>query len=304
MLNALDFLLLSLTLPIVLMASVIGNYERHVPVWLIKLYRYGSFGYKGPGGRFMQSIELPKSYYRHYYVFSSVLSGLALVYMSLVYFVGVEVNLQFKAALQTLLDQRQPAVTVTSALVGMGLIHLHCVRRCYESHLLQVFSSSGRINLCHHGVAFIHYATLVLAAIGETPLFCGDQSRGEIQWWGGHTKAVLPCVVLFLLASYEQYASNVILANLRKDKKSGAVFTEEHKIPHGRMFEMVSSPHRLCEIILYAAFAALIPTRTMFIMWVWVFSNQIQSALHAHEWYKKTFDNYPQNRMAIIPYLL
>ncbi|XP_068628035.1 polyprenol reductase-like [Battus philenor] len=195
-------------------------------------------------------------------------------------------------------------LSASGALVALSLTTMHCARRCWETHYLQVFSIGSKMNFLHYGAALVHYATLILAIVGQAPLFCGNQNR-QFLWKDGRPKTLYAtCILVFLVASYEQYKSNVILANLRKSKKTGAVITEEHGIPRGRMFQMISSPHRLCEIVLYFVIAALIPTRTMIIMSFWVFCNQIQSSVHAHEWYKKTFKNYPKSRHALLPYII
>ncbi|KAG5344243.1 PORED reductase, partial [Acromyrmex heyeri] len=35
----------------------------------------------------------------------------------------------------------------------------------------------------------------------------------------------------------------------------------------------------------------------------WVISNQVASAYLSHQWYHKTFTNYPKERKIIIPYI-
>lgn len=85
----------------------------------------------------------------------------------------------------------------------------------------------------------------------------------------------MPGVLIFLWCWQEQLKSNLIFANLRKDKKSGKVVTEDHGIPHGRLFEKVSSPHRMCELIMYTVLVLLIPTKTFFCIYLWVLGNQV-----------------------------
>lgn len=107
-------------------------------------------------------------------------------------------------------------------------------------------------------------------------LFIGDQNRDKMLWNDLRTTILaVPCSVIFLWAWYEQYQSNLIFANLRKDKKSRKVITDEHKIPRGRWFEQVSSPHRMCEIVMYTVIILLLPTKTMFFIYLWVLSNQV-----------------------------
>ncbi|KAJ9591654.1 hypothetical protein L9F63_001799, partial [Diploptera punctata] len=109
---------------------------------------------------------------------------------------------------------------------------------------------------------------------------------------------------LFMWAFYHQYKAAVLLANLRKNKK-GSIVTLEHRIPAGDLFDFVSSPHNFAEIVMYLAI--------MFILWgsstwpfvfLWVLSNQVETALLTHWWYKSTFKDYPASRKAIIPYVL
>ncbi|CAB3241191.1 unnamed protein product [Arctia plantaginis] len=228
-----------------------------------------------------------------------------LFYMILVYFFGVTVTYPVYFVLKVLLQENEPSVTVSAALIAMTLLTIQCLRRLYETYYLQVFAKSSKMNLSHYLAGIIHYFACIVTVVGQAPLFCGLQFREVMPWNNTYTTIIaVPCTVIFLVTWYEQFRSNIIFANLRKDKKSGKVVTEEHRIPHGRMFEYVSSPHRMCEIILYTILLLLVPTRTFFCIYLWVLGNQIQTAIQAHEWYKKTFDNYPTNRYAVFPRVL
>lgn len=104
------------------------------------------------------------------------------------------------------------------------------------------------------------------------------QPRENVNWTDTYTTILsLPCVLIFLWCWQEQFKTNIIFANMRKDKKSGKVITEDHGIPHGRMFEMISSPHRMCEVIMYTVLVLLIPTKTFFCIYLWVLGNQVCS---------------------------
>ncbi|XP_049865383.1 polyprenol reductase [Pectinophora gossypiella] len=305
MINILEFIFLSLALAVTFTGILISKYEKHVPAFIIKGYKYGSFAYQGSGGNFLEAIEISKAYYRHFYLFSSILSVATLGYMILVYFLGFGVNRFVAAILRLILEQDVPSVSATAALVAMSLLAVQCARRFYETYCLQVFAKSSKMNLSHYLSGIIHYFGCIVTVIGQAPLFLGNQSRDSIAWNDTYTTLIsIPCSIIFLWCWYEQYQSNVIFANLRKDKKSGKVVTEDHKIPHGRWFERVSSPHRMLELIMYTILVVLIPTRTFFCIYLWVLSNQIQTAQQAHDWYKKTFKDYPSNRKAIIPGVL
>lgn len=88
-----------------------------------------------------------------------------------------------------------------------------------------------------------------------------------------------------------------ILINLRKNSTTG------YKIPTGGLFNYVSCPNFLGEILEWSGFALMtwcLPTLS-FVIWTMV--NLIPRALDHHRWYLKTFADYPKNRKAIFPFL-
>ncbi|RVE52905.1 hypothetical protein evm_002382 [Chilo suppressalis] len=305
MLNILDIIFVGLASAITFTGFLINNFEKHVPAFIIKGFKYGSFAYKGPEANFLNVIEIPKSWYKHFYLFASCFGSATLAYIFLVYHFEYNVNRYVSLILRIFLEQDAPAVSAAAVTIATALMILQCLRRFYETYFLQVFAKSSKMNLSHYLAGIIHYFACYVAAIGQAPLFCGSQNRGTVIWNDTHTKILaVPCILIYMWAWYEQYQSNIIFANLRKDKKSGQVITEDHRVPNGRLFHYVSSPHRMCEVILYTALLLLIPTRTFFCIYLWVLANQVQTAIQAHEWYKKTFENYPKNRFAIFPGLV
>ncbi|XP_068627803.1 polyprenol reductase [Battus philenor] len=305
MLNILDLVFFSLAFMVSFTGFLINNFEKHVPVFVIKSFRYGSFAYRGSGANYLQMTEIPKEYYRHFYSFSSVFSALTLLYAILVYYFECNVNYYIVLILRLIMETNEPAVSVKAVVLALSLLTVQCIRRCYETYCLQVFAKSSKMNLSHYLVGLGHYFGCVIATVGQAPLFCGSQNRDKVIWTDTRTTFLsIPCIAVFLWAWYEQYQSNIIFANMRRDKKTGEVVTEDHGIPRGRVFERISSPHRFCEILLYTVLIILIPTKTFFCIYLWVLSNQIQTAIQAHEWYKKTFKDYPVNRNAIIPNIL
>ncbi|XP_026326394.1 polyprenol reductase [Hyposmocoma kahamanoa] len=305
MLNILEFIFLSLAFTVTFTGVLISKYENHLPAFVIKGYKYGNFAYQGSGGNFLQIIEIPKAYYRHFYLFSSVLSVFTLGYMFVVYYFDCGVSRYIQFVLKLLLEQHEPSVSVTAAIIAMCLLTMQCSRRLYETYFLQVFAKSSKMNLSHYLAGIIHYFGCIVTVFGQAPLVLDTRPKEKVNWTDTYTTILsVPCVLVFLWCWQEQLKTNIIFANMRKDKKSGKVVTEDHGIPHGRMFEKVSSPHRLCEVIMYTVLVLLIPTKTFFCIYLWVLGNQIQTAIQAHEWYKKTFKNYPVNRHAIFPGVL
>ncbi|XP_041972813.1 polyprenol reductase-like [Aricia agestis] len=301
MLSPLDIGFISIAAYTILMGYFVTIYEKKLPGFIIRFFKYGSFGYKGSDGGFIRMIEVPKALFKHYYAFSSVFSVLTFGYTILVYVFRRPVDDFCLALLKLVTTTTTPTVSAGACLLTLLLVVIQCCRRYHESHHLQVFSRSARMNISHYMVGFYHYFGVVVAAVTEAPLFSGTQ-HSNILWLDTRTVILtVPCVAVFAWAWHEQYQSNVILASLRRDKKSGQVVTEEYKIPHGRLFNYVSSPHRFCEIVIYVVLLTIMPTKTFLSILIWVVSNQVLGALYTHDWYKNTFKNYPTNRKAIFP---
>lgn len=120
---------------------------------------------------------------------------------------------------------------------------------------------------------------------------------------------VTPChvigIILFLCSSYIQFDSHRVLANLRKDS-AGRIVTTKHSIPRGFWFNLVSSPHYMAEIMIYLSLTIVLGGKslTWWMVFLFVITNQTIAGIITHSWYNKTFKDYPQSRLAIIPYVL
>lgn len=85
--------------------------------------------------------------------------------------------------------------------------------------------------------------------------------------------------ICFLLASYEQLRTNFILASLRKNKK-GEVVTKSYKIPSGRLFEYVTAPLQLTEIVMYSSLNIILrQSSSFFYIFIWVLANQVNQIM-------------------------
>ena len=87
------------------------------------------------------------------------------------------------------------------------------------------------------------------------------------------------------------------LISLRKEKMG-------YKIPNGKLFNLVSCPNYLGEIIEWFGFFILVPSIASLSFFLWTSFNLIPRALNHHEWYNEKFKNYPKNRKAVIPFIL
>lgn len=77
-----------------------------------------------------------------------------------------------------------------------------------------------------------------------------------------------------------------------------------YTIPRGGLFERVSCPNLMGEIIEWSGFALMCWNFPALSFAVWTAANLIPRALSHHAWYRRTFADYPSNRRAVIPALL
>ncbi|KAB0799588.1 hypothetical protein PPYR_07468 [Photinus pyralis] len=291
-----------LTTCMILLGSLVNTFEKYIPVIFSQALRYGKFSHKGRP--LFIVIEVPKAWFRHFYVYSFVLTTATLVFLSAVFVFKVEVPVFVYDVLDLVGGSfRLASISNTSAFVGMSLLTLQCCRRFYDTLFVSVFSKSGRMNIAQYLAGYFHYSGCILAILLETSKFVRNTSLGADLHWEDLGLKDAFAVVLFLWAWKHQYNVTVILANLRKNKK-GNVVTEAHGLPHGDWFDYVSSPHILAELLMYIALTVILwGNVTWLYIFSWVLTNQVETALLTHWWYKDNFSNIPKNRKAIIPYI-
>jgi 3-oxo-5-alpha-steroid 4-dehydrogenase 1 len=96
--------------------------------------------------------------------------------------------------------------------------------------------------------------------------------------------------------------SERIVRNLR-DPKTLDTDEVEYKIPYGGGFKYVSSPTYLGEIIAWAGFAMLTWSLAGVLIFCITAANLVPRAFNTHKWYQEKFEDYPEDRKALIPFL-
>ncbi|MBU2651988.1 MAG: DUF1295 domain-containing protein [Bacteroidetes bacterium] len=104
--------------------------------------------------------------------------------------------------------------------------------------------------------------------------------------------------LLFFLGLYINWTSDNVLINLRKSPGNGYI------IPEGRLFQYISCPNLFGEILEWTGFAILMWNLPGLSFAVWTMANLIPRALDHHKWYQEYFDDYPEERKAVIPLII
>ncbi|XP_014607358.1 PREDICTED: polyprenol reductase [Polistes canadensis] len=194
---------------------------------------------------------------------------------------------------------RKALISPESGFLAMTLLTIHCWKRFYESHYVNVFSDK-KMHISHYLVGYLHYTGTLISILGELHGFVRDSDKSID--WHNLTFLQIVCANIFLLSSLMQLQSNFILVNLRKSNNK--VVFDGYKVPHGGLFEYLSSPLQLTEIIIYLSVSVILwQSNTFHYVTLWVILNQVDCAIMEHKWYKQTFQNYPKKRKILIPYL-
>ncbi|KAI8055371.1 3-oxo-5-alpha-steroid 4-dehydrogenase-domain-containing protein [Syncephalis plumigaleata] len=90
----------------------------------------------------------------------------------------------------------------------------------------------------------------------------------------------------------------------QKEPLNSSHYTSKYSIPHGGMFELISCPHYLGEMIEWTGWALVANSLPAYLFVLNTLANLIPRALKVHAWYRETFPNYPPQRRAIIPFIL
>ena len=106
-------------------------------------------------------------------------------------------------------------------------------------------------------------------------------------------------IAVFAIGALINISSDYYLISLRKNGEEGT-----YHIPRGRFFRWVSCPNHMGEIIEWAGFAIMCWHLPAVAFLAWTVSNLVPRAWHHHQWYLKRFEDYPQERKAVIPGVL
>lgn len=266
-------------------------------------------------GFLWQLFLLPKRYFVHFYLSATLifLTSLATIF---IYYVPSDLSNQLSELFAYIiklqndhaikLEVASSLTSITALIFTLILMLIQSTRRLYETLFISVFSEQSKINIIHY--LFGHFFYAAAAASTTFPILLSNTSSKYTFTDlidNLVTKQRALAFVLFIYASHCQHKCNKILANLRKDK-TGRVITQQHYVPSGGLFEYVSCPHFLAEVVIY--FLILVAQEFSISYWNLIFllvlSTQTITAITEHRWYKRKYADYPKERKAIIPMLL
>ena len=292
--NIIWAILIFFTVFMILYSGIISLLEPVLPTAVLELFRYGKT-LNGPvQSSLVGLISVPKTYFTHFYIFSSIYIPLLLC-LAIVEASGGKLPESVKPSLDLLCtSDRTSNTSRTSALLALSLLSLQCFRRLYECVAVNQASKST-MNITHYIVGFAHYFCTGTGIVCEAPGFAPGEASPSPTFL-----LLVPLIGLFFWAWYQQLEAHRTFAKLK------IVNPTKHSVPSGGLFTLVSCPHYTMEVLLYTVLLLILGVShsSMLLVWSWVAINQCIAGLMSHTWYRSTFKDYPSSRKAIVPYLL
>lgn len=188
--NTIKIIFSFMTFFIVFFGLLLNKFEKYLPIFIVRSLRYGKFAAKGRDQGIIKSIDVPKSWFRHFYVFSSILSIITLCFVLGSYVLNIPVPFWLRKVVDIIghtsknrgmfgnyisikLIKLKCLFTETAGatLLAIVLLTTQCVRRLYDTHFVSVYGPRSRMNLSHYLVGYIHYLGAIFAILVEAPNF-------------------------------------------------------------------------------------------------------------------------------------
>lgn len=127
-------------------------------------------------------------------------------------------------------------------------------------------------------------------AVGHAPHLQSIDWFSDVRFWLG--------VGVMSAGLYINLRADTMLLRLRDDGSAG------YKIPRGFLFERVTAPNYLGEMIIWTGFALMSWTLAGLAFALFTAGYMIPRALTHHRWFRDQFPDYPPRRKAILPGVL
>ena len=87
--DLIKLLFLQLTIVIVILGSLMNSVEQYLPSYIRKMFRYGKHSYQSENSsKLVDKIEIPKSWFKHFYIFALIWSWMGFILAIRVYFLN------------------------------------------------------------------------------------------------------------------------------------------------------------------------------------------------------------------------
>lgn len=251
--------------------------------------------------RFFNMLTVPKRLFLYFYVLGCFIA---------VMFMIISLHGENEASLG---ESSRPDM-----LAALMLFGVHCFVRLWEC-LYGTEYGASRMHVTGFVVGLVHYVAVPLSMLfgstgcdafalcfGLMPSKYHSFSTWNISSRQNWSVRYAIATAVFIAASWYQYRCHSILAAMKRRstaKSTGA--HSEYRLPEGSLFELVCCPHYLCEVLIYASLALLLPTWSQLAVLLWVATNLAVVAQHHFEFYCKHFPDEMKRKgvRRMVPFL-
>ena len=179
----------------------------------------------------------------------------------------------------------------TVPLVLLAMWQLHYINRTFI-YPLRIRESNKRMPISVAGMAFLFNCLNAYINARWISHF-GDYS---VDWLA--TTPFIAGVSIFAVGWIVNQHADRTLFRLRKPGDTN------YAIPRGGLYEKVSCPNYLGEILEWLGWAIATWSLAGAAFAVFTAANLLPRAIAIHRWYRAEFPDYPESRRAVIPYLI
>ena len=119
-------------------------------------------------------------------------------------------------------------------------------------------------------------------------------SGGYASEWLGDPRFIAG-VALFIIGFGINRQADQILRSLRQPGES------DYKVSYSGFYRWVSCPNYLGEIVIWIGWTVATWSPVAAAFSLWTIANLVPRARSHHQWYRQNFDNYPNERHALVP---
>lgn len=235
----------------------------------------------------MLSLRVPKFWFFHFYLLSSILSFLGFLILHL----HIEVGFPPPGILLRDINdpERLGLVTADVSRVVFFLILGHSSRRLVETLFIMKYGKGSKMNISHYFVGIFFYTSINLLLLLSTD-FQEEIKPADDQ---AFDPILFGSCILFFLASLDQFMNHIHLSKVVK-----------YNLPKFGLFKYICCAHYFDEVIIYLAVFASLRNISFGLVLTWVVVNLSVSSIESREFYKRREIVGKVPKWCIIPWVV
>ena len=184
-------------------------------------------------------------------------------------------------------------------MIFLGIWIIHYSNRGFINPLLMRVHKGSKASF---NISVVIFGWIATAAHGFFSAdFIANHAKHLTPEWLTDPRFIVG-LIIYAIGFMLNVHSDAVVRNLRS--KIPNPDEPRYKVPYGGGYRFVSSPSYLGEMLSWLGFAIFTWSLAGVFILLVTMANLVPRALATHRWYQKQFEDYPQNRKALVPYLI